>query len=158
MFTGDRTTMATKEEVAAFIAAEFPQAKVVIDAVGDRGATVSHEIGPGELRPGGTVSGPVMMTVADVALYVAILGEIGIVPLAVTTSLTINFLRKPRADRRIVGVCKLMKVGRTLAVGEVALYSQGEPDAVAHVVGTYALPARPGSAPGDSGAAGTPPA
>ena len=99
-----------------------------------------HAIGPGELRPGGTVSGPVLMAVADVALYVAILGRIGIVPLTVTTSLTINFLRKPSAERDIVGVCRLMKVGRTLAVGEVHLYSDGLDAPVAHVVGTYAIP------------------
>ena len=65
------------------------------------------------------------MTVADVALYVAILGEIGIVPLAVTTSLNINFLRKPSPDDDIIGVCKIIKLGRTLAVGEVSLYSKG---------------------------------
>jgi acyl-coenzyme A thioesterase PaaI-like protein len=83
-----------------------------------------------------------LMCVADVALYVAILGEIGIVPLAVTTSLTINFLRKPVANRRIVGVCKLMKVGKNLAVGEVSLYSDGASEPVAHVVGTYSIPPR----------------
>jgi acyl-coenzyme A thioesterase PaaI-like protein len=132
--------MATKEEVTAFITAEFPQTKCVVLEVGDRGATVSHEVGPSELRPGGTVSGPVLMGVADVALYVAILGEIGIVPLAVTTSLTINFLRKPVATRSIVGVCKLMKVGKSLAVGEVWLYSEGTSEPVAHVVGTYSIP------------------
>jgi len=130
----------TKEEVAAFIAEEFPQTKVVIEAVGNLGATVSLEVGPEDLRPGGTVSGPVLMGVADVALYVAILGQIGIVPLAVTTSLTINFLRKPEASKRILGVCKLMKVGRALAVGEVSLYSEGKNEPVAHVVGTYSIP------------------
>jgi len=128
-------------DISNFLAAEFPQTKVRVDAVGGMAATVRHEIGPGELRPGGTVAGPVLMTVADVALYVAILGEIGIVPLAVTTNLNINFLRKPPADRAIVGSCKLIKVGRTLAVGEVTLFSEGLPDPVAHVVGTYALPA-----------------
>jgi acyl-coenzyme A thioesterase PaaI-like protein len=107
---------------------------------GGMSATVAHEVGPNELRPGGTVSGPVMMATADVALYVAILGEIGIVPLTVTTSLNFNFMRKPSADRRIIGVCKLMKLGRTLAVGEVSLYSEGLPDLVAHAVGTYAIP------------------
>src|SRR5690242_3812978 len=132
--------MATKEEVTAFIAAEFPQTKCVVREVGNGGATVSHEIGPSELRPGGTVSGPVLMGVADVALYVALLGEIGIVPLAVTTSLTINFLRKPVADKSIIGVCKLMKVGRSLATGEVWLYSEGMPEPVAHAVGTYSIP------------------
>lgn len=138
--------MATTEEVAAFIAAEFPQTKCGVREVGRRGATVFHEIGLEELRPGGTVSGPTLMAVADLALYAAILGEIGIVPLAVTTSLTINFLRKPAADRMIIGECKLMKVGRSLAVGEVWLHSDGNPEPVAHVVGTYAIPpdARPG--------------
>ena len=97
-------------------------------------------MGTDELRPGGTVAGPVLMAVADVALYVAILGEIGIVPLTVTTSLNINFLRKPSAERSIIGVCKLIKLGKTLAVGEVSLYSDGLPDAVAHAVGTYAIP------------------
>jgi acyl-coenzyme A thioesterase PaaI-like protein len=134
--------VSTREEVAAFIAAEFPQTRCTIRDVGNAGATVLHEVGPGELRPGGTVSGPVLMSVADVALYVAILGEIGIVPLTVTTSLSINFLRKPPADRSIVGVCKLMKLGKTLAVGEVALYSEGLHDPVAHAVGTYSIPPR----------------
>src|SRR5262249_11079735 len=110
--------MASTEEVAAFIAREFPQTRCVIRAVGDRAATVMHEVGAAELRPGGTVSAPTLMAVADLALYVAILGEIGIVPLAVTTSLTINFLRKPVGTRHVVGECKLMKLGRTLAVGE----------------------------------------
>jgi acyl-coenzyme A thioesterase PaaI-like protein len=109
-------------------------------AVGNRGATVAHAVGAAELRPGGTVSGPVLMSVADVALYVAILGEIGIVPLAVTTSLNINFMRKPAADRDIVGVCRLLKVGRTLAVGEVLLYSAGLDEPVAHATGTYSIP------------------
>lgn len=131
---------ATKEEVATFMAKEFPQSKCVVEAVGNGCATVSHYIGPDELRPGGTVSGPVLMGVADVALYVAILGEIGIVPLAVTTSLTINFMRKPSSEARIIGECRLMKVGRSLAVGEVSLFSEGSSDPVAHVVGTYSIP------------------
>ena len=131
--------MATKSEIIEFLAAEFPQTKCTVVAVGGMAATIRHEIGVHELRPGGTVSGPVLMTVADVALYVAILGEIGIVPLTVTTNLSINFMRKPSADRAIVGVCKLMKLGRTLAVGEVSLYSEGLPEPVAHVVGTFAI-------------------
>ena len=132
--------MATKAEIREFMAAEFPQSKCIVEEVGNASATVSHHIGTDELRPGGTVSGPVLMMVADVALYVALLGEIGIVPLAVTTSLTINFLRKPPSNGSIVGVCKLVKVGKSLAVGEVALYSQGSAELVAHVVGTYSIP------------------
>ena len=132
--------MATKAEIVAFLAKEFPQTRCTVEAVGARAATVKHQVGVNELRPGGTVAGPVLMAVADVALYVAILGEIGIVPLTVTTNLSINFLRKPSADRDIVGVCKLMKLGRSLAVGEVALYSEGSDEMVAHVVGTYSIP------------------
>lgn len=134
------TNKVGKAEIAAFLKAEFPQNFCTVEAVGDKGATIRMAIGTNELRPGGTVSGPVMMAVADVALYVAILGEIGIVPLTVTTSLSINFLRKPAADKAILGVCKLMKVGKSLAVGEVTLYSEGVSDPVAHAVGTYAIP------------------
>jgi len=131
---------ATKEEITAFMAVEFPQTKCVVESVDETGATLSHDIGINELRPGGTVSGPVLMSIADVAIYVAILGKIGIVPLTVTTSLTINFLRKPSAEARIIAECTLMKVGRTLIVGEVSLYSEGTSDLVAHVVGTYSVP------------------
>ena len=132
--------MPTKSKISAFIKQEFPQTKCTIEAVGGMSATIRHAIGIDELRPGGTVSGPVLMTVADVALYIAILGEIGIVPLAVTTNLSINFLRKPSADKAIIGVCKLIKLGRSLAVGEVSLYSEGSDELVAHVVGTYSIP------------------
>ncbi|MDP9007629.1 MAG: PaaI family thioesterase [Pseudomonadota bacterium] len=132
--------MPTKAEIVDFLAREFPQSKCVVEEVGDRSATVSHPIGPAQLRPGDTVSGPLLMAVADVALYVAILGTIGLVPLAVTTSLTINFLRKPSSRNSIVGVCTLMKVGRVLVVGEVALYSDRNEEMVAHAVGTYSIP------------------
>lgn len=132
--------MVTKAELAEFLKREFPQNKCTIEAIGPRSAAVRHAIGEAELRPGGTVSGPVMMTVADVALYVAILADIGIVPLAVTTSLNFNFMRKPASDRAIIGVCTMMKIGRSLAVGEVNLYSEGQDEPVAHAVGTYAIP------------------
>jgi acyl-coenzyme A thioesterase PaaI-like protein len=132
--------VSSKAEIIEFLRREFPQSKCIVEAVGHASATVKHEVGINELRPGGTVSGPLLMAVADVALYVGLLGEIGIVPLAVTTSLTINFLRKPSPDRSIVGVCKLLKVGRSLAVGEVSLYSEGSETLVAHAVGTYSIP------------------
>jgi acyl-coenzyme A thioesterase PaaI-like protein len=135
--------MPTKAEIVDFLAREFPQSKCVVEEVGDRSATVSHPIGPAQLRPGDTVSGPLLMAVADVALYVAILGTIGLVPLAVTTSLTINFLRKPSSRNPIVGVCRLMKVGRVLVVGEVALYSDRNEEMVAHAVGTFSIPPKP---------------
>jgi acyl-coenzyme A thioesterase PaaI-like protein len=132
--------MPTKAEIVDFLAREFPQNKCAVEEVSHLSATVSLPIGPAQLRPGDTVSGPVLMAVADVALYVAILGTIGLVPLAVTTSFTINFLRKPSSRNPIVGVCRLMKVGRILVVGEVALYSDRNEEMVAHAVGTYSIP------------------
>jgi uncharacterized protein (TIGR00369 family) len=134
--------MPTREELTRFLATDFPQCKSEVELCGRHGATVRRRIGDADLRPGGTVSGPVMMEVADTALYVALLAEIGIVPMAVTTSLTINYLRKPSAGRDLIGVCRLLKVGRTLAMGEVTLYSDGDPAPVAHATGTYAIPPR----------------
>ncbi|RTL20396.1 MAG: PaaI family thioesterase [Burkholderiales bacterium] len=130
----------TLDELAAFLQREFPQTRVTVESIEADEVLVAHEVGAAELRPGGTVSGPVMMTVADVALYVAILARIGLVPLTVTTSLSINFLRKPRADSRILGRCRLMKLGKSLAVGEVWIYSEGADEPVAHATGTYSIP------------------
>ena len=132
--------MATKEQIETFLAADFPQTRCTVEEVGLRGATVSRDIRGDDLRPGGTVAGPVLLGVADLALYVALLGEIGIVPLAVTANLTIHFLRKPASSQRIRGVCKLLKVGKSLATGEVWVYSVGLSEPVAHVVGTYSIP------------------
>lgn len=133
---------ATIEELTAFFAREFPQADFAIEQVGDRSARIRKPISQAHLRPGGTVSGPVLMEVADAALYVAILGELGLVAMAVTSSLNVNFLRKPVADRDIVAECHLMKVGKALVVGEVSLFSDGSESPVAHAVGTYALPGK----------------
>lgn len=91
------------------------------------------------LRPGGTVSGPVMMALADTAMYVALLAMIGPVALAVTTSLNINFLRKP-APADVIARCRLLKLGKRLAVGEVTIYSEGADDPVAHATVTYSIP------------------
>ena len=131
-----------KNEIVEFLKQEFPQSlsKCEIESVVERGATVIYRVDDQDLRPGGTVSGPTMMTVADYALYIAILGEIGIVGLAVTTNLNINFLKKPVADQNIRGVCKLMKVGKALIVGEVYLYSLNSDEPIAHVTGTYSIP------------------
>jgi uncharacterized protein (TIGR00369 family) len=136
--------MASKAEIIDFLQREFPQSGCRVEEVGPLAATIVHPVDTEHLRPGNTVAGPLLMAVADVALYVAILGTIGIVPLAVTTSLTINFLRKPPPDKPITGVCKLIKVGRSLAVGEVALYSDRNQAMVAHAVGTYSIPPRRG--------------
>src|SRR5690554_5462971 len=132
----------TKTEIEQFLQQEFPQSleKCRIEAVSPRGATLLYQVRSEELRPGGTVSGPTMMTLADFALYVAILGEIGLVGLAVTTNLNINFLRKPAGGKNLRAECRLMKLGKSLAVGEVWIYSVGQEEPVAHVTGTYSIP------------------
>jgi uncharacterized protein (TIGR00369 family) len=136
-------------EMQAFFASEFPQAEGIVEAVGTGSARVRRVIGPGELRPGGTVSGPVMMALADQAMYAALLAVIGPVALAVTTSFTINFLRKPSAETDVTAVATILKLGHRLAVGEVRLHSGAEETLIAHATVTYSIP--PGTAPGDPG-------
>jgi uncharacterized protein (TIGR00369 family) len=133
-------TMVTKEELVNFFEKDFPQANFIIENIGEKSATIRKKINQDHLRPGGTVSGPVLMEMADLALYVAILNEIGLVALAVTTNLNINFLRKPSSEKDIIAKCKLIKIGKTLVVGEVSIYSEGLIEPVAHAVGTYAIP------------------
>jgi uncharacterized protein (TIGR00369 family) len=132
--------MVTKDELTNFFQKDFPQANFIIESVGDKSSTIRKKINHNHLRPGGTVSGPVLMEMADAALYVTILSEIGLVALAVTTNLNINFLRKPSSEADILAKCKLIKLGKTLAIGEVTLYSDGLAEPVAHAVGTYAIP------------------
>ncbi len=98
------------------------------------------------VRPGGTVTGPALFALADVALYAAVLSLIGRVELAVTTSVTVNFLRRP-APMAVVAEARILKLGKRLAYGEVLLWSEGEDKPVAHVTGTYSIPPRdlPGS-------------
>ncbi len=131
-----------KTEIIEFLTAFFPPSleRCEIEEVTECGASLVWHVGGTDLRPGGTISGPTMMALADFALYVAILGEIGIVGLAVTTNLNINFLRKPSGGVDLRGVCKLMKVGQALIVGEVWIYSIDQDEPVAHVTGTYSIP------------------
>jgi uncharacterized protein (TIGR00369 family) len=132
------------DEIAALLHAEFPQAfypgcKHSIDRVDYADVRVRWTFDERSLRPGGTVSGPTMMELADFAMYVAVFSAIGPQPLAVTTNLSINFLRKPsRAD--LVADARLLKVGKRLAVGEVSIYSEGTAEPVAHVTSTYSIP------------------
>ena len=131
---------ASKEQITNFFTRDFPQTKCQIVSVGNGTALVTHPVGHEELRPGGTVSGPTMMALADVALYVAILGEIGIVPLTVTTSFNINFLKRPQPVNSIRAESRLLKLGKTLVVGEVNIFSGDDPMPVAHATGTYSIP------------------
>jgi uncharacterized protein (TIGR00369 family) len=135
----------TAAELEAFLRDEFPQvfndhSGVSIEDAWHGGARVRQVWRDALIRPGGTISGATMMALADFAMYVALLAAIGPVALAVTTSFNINFLRKPgRAD--LLAEAKLMKLGKRLAVGEVALTCAGSDDVVAHVTATYSIPA-----------------
>ena len=132
--------MSTKEEIREFMLQAFPHDQNQIVAAQPMMATVRREVTKEDIRPGGTVSGPTLMGLADAAIYIAIHATLGLTPQAVTSNLNINFLRRPAGDRAVVAVCKLLKVGKTLIVGEVGLFSEGSDDPIAHVVGTYALP------------------
>jgi uncharacterized protein (TIGR00369 family) len=92
------------------------------------------------LRPGGTVSGPTLMALADCAMYVVLLSAIGPVGLAVTTNLNINFLRKGAPGHDILAAARILKLGKRLAVGEVNLLSGISSDPIAHVTSTYSIP------------------
>lgn len=92
-------------------------------------------------RPGGTIAGPAMMALADLTMYALVLSHDRTLKMAVTSSLNINFLRKP-GPADLVAVGHVLKLGRRLAVLEVAIHSDGEPEPVAHVTGTYALPGK----------------
>lgn len=136
----------TKEDLIAFLDREFPQIHMggqsyFLDEIGPLSARMRMDYHERHLRPGGTISGPAMMTLADLALYAAILAHIGPVALAVTTSLNFNFLRKPE-PRALIAECRLLKLGRRLAVGEVSIRSEGSPDVVCHATGTYSIPER----------------
>jgi len=131
-------------ELVRFLAAEFPQAfhrdsGLTIETAHRGEARVRQAYREQLLRPGGTISGPTMMGLADFTMYVAVLASIGPVPLAVTTNLNINFLRRPAA-RDLVAACRLMKLGKRLAVGEVTIRSEGQEEAVAHATSTYSIP------------------
>jgi uncharacterized protein (TIGR00369 family) len=111
----------------------------VIENVRHGGARIRMPFQSHTLRPGGTISGPTMMALTDVTLYVAVLASIGWVPLAVTTQISINFLRKPEpAD--LIAEGRLVKLGKRLAVGEVSIRSEGREELVAHATGTYSIP------------------
>lgn len=103
-------------------------------------AKVRLEFNDAQLRAGGTINGPSMMTLADTALYAAVLSCIGLVPLAVTSDLSIRFLSKPE-PRALIGEARILRLGKRLAVGEIAIASEGREDVmVAHATGTYAIP------------------
>lgn len=148
--------MLSLAQVNAFLTRHFPQIgpgkELIVEAVGPMSSRLRLAYREEHLRPGGTISGPSMFALADVAIYVAILAQIGVGndadnahlsagSLTVTTNLNINFLRKPE-PRDLIGEARLMKLGKRLAVGEAWLHSDGSEEAVAHAVATYSIPPR----------------
>lgn len=142
---GSLMPVMTAIELEAFLLSHFPEMPegtdfgFRVEHVEEKFVRVRMLHHSRHLRPGGTVSGPTMMTLADTAMYLAVLAMIGPVALAVTTSLNINFLRKP-APQDLIAECRLLKLGSRLAVGDVTMFSDGETDPVAQATVTYSIP------------------
>ncbi len=129
-------------DLQAFLARDFGQVAedFTVDRVSPEELVLRLKVAGRHLRPGGTVSGPSMFGLADVAMYLAILARIGPVALAVTTNCSIDFMRKPESGRDVLAVARVLKLGRALAVGDVMLYSEGKPEPVARAGLTYSIP------------------
>lgn len=132
----------TATELGDFLRLTFPQVAddFVIEAVGPTGVSLRLSVSERHLRPGGTVSGPTMFALADVAMYLAILSQIGPVALAVTVNCSIDFMRKPQAGKDLIADARILKLGRSLVVGDVLINSEGRSETVARASLTYSLP------------------
>jgi uncharacterized protein (TIGR00369 family) len=142
--SGRKPGVLSARQVGELLEREFSQmfhrdSGTTIEDAWQGGCRIRRTFNERFLRPGGTISGPTMMGMTDFAMYVAILASIGPVPLAVTTSLNINFLRKPE-QRDLIAEARLIKLGKRLAVGEVEIYSDGDDEMVAHATATYSIP------------------
>ena len=126
----------------AFLAEVFPQVcdDFVVEDVAPMALTVRLRVAEKHLRPGGTVSGPSMFGLAEVAIYLATLSMIGPEALAVTTGSSMDFMRKPAAHTDLLAEARLLKLGRVLAVGDVLIYSDGDRRPVARASMTYSIP------------------
>ena len=131
----------TAQEVLSFVEQVFPQqnGEFSIESLSTGEITVRMHITDTHLRPGGTVSGPSMFALADCCFYFLVLAQIGREALTVTTNCSIDFMRKPAACD-MIGKARLLKLGRSLAVGDVTIFSEGSDKPVAHANVTYAIP------------------
>lgn len=131
-----------RDALERFLRDSFPQVagEFEVVRVAPMEITMRMAVSESNLRPGGTVSGPSMFGLADVAVYLAVLAMIGPKELAVTTSCSMDFMRKPAADRDLIAEARLLKLGRVLAVGDVLIRSEGQADPVARASMTYAIP------------------
>ena len=131
----------TKEELNDFLEKEFPQVNKNFEIlkVSDKNFSMLMHISSEHLRPGATVSGPTMFLLADVTFYLATLSVIGPKSLTVTTNCSINFLRKPN-EKNLISEARILKLGKTLSVGDVLIYSEDIDEPVAHASLTYSIP------------------
>ncbi len=138
------TLQMDRAALTAFLLRDFGQvaADFAVERADTAGVTLRLIVAERHLRPGGTVSGPAMFALADVAMYLAILSRIGPVALAVTTNCAIDFMRKPAAGRDLRAEARVLKLGRVLAVGDVLIFSDGEEAPVARAGLTYSIPPR----------------
>lgn len=135
----------TADEMTEFLDEVFPQVRGMfgIDELGDNRIVMRLVNDERHLRPGGTVSGPAMFSLADVAAYVAVLANVGRQALAVTTHCSIDFMRKPASGVDLLAEARVLKMGKVLAVIDVLLFSEGSDQPVAHASLTYSMPPRP---------------
>lgn len=131
------------DDIENFIDAHFPQVHMdgrvlAVTSVAPGAVTVRLEPNERHLRPGGTISGPTLFTVADLAAYYVILAHIGPVALVVTTNLNINFVHRA-APGPLSCVARLLKLGKRLAVTDVSI-EDGAGTLVAHATATYSIP------------------
>ncbi len=131
-----------KQELTEYLAEVFPQvhSDFVVEGLTETTISMRLRVEDRHLRPGGTVSGPSMFGLADVSVYAMVLARKGRQSLAVTTSSSLDFLRKPEGGEDLIAECKLLKLGRTLAVGDVLIYSEGSDKPVARASMTYSIP------------------
>ena len=134
----------TISEMEELLCEVFPQVRgdFGIDHIGENEVAMRLLTAERHLRPGGTVSGPAMFALADVSVYVAVMAMIGPQALAVTTNCSMDFMRKPVGGVDLVSKCRLLKLGRVLAVGDVLLYSEGMDAPVARASMTYSIPSK----------------
>jgi len=130
------------KEVQNLIRAWIPLAEQIdlqVESIADKHARIRIPFDESNKRPGGSVSGPVLMAAGDTAMYAAILGALGEVAMAVTSNLNINFMQRP-GEVDIIAEGKILKLGKRIAYCEVEIFTSESPDLVAHVTGSYALP------------------
>lgn len=140
--SGSVKPVMNEQQLSAFLAERYPQIKdlnIRIEHIDEWSIRVRMPVTNRHLRPGGTVSGPTMMELVDVTMYLMVLGQIGPVELAVTTNLNINFLHRPELGD-LIAMGQLLKLGESLAVGEVGIYSEDNTRPVAHATLTYSIP------------------